>query len=57
MDGMLTGKWEYDIIKMSRVEGKIDSEWEGAKTVCFFLTVIISIYLLYYGFIQTVFAP
>ena len=32
MDGVLTGKWEYDIIKMSRVEGKIDSGVEGAKT-------------------------
>lgn len=45
----MTGRLECDIIEVNR--------WEGAKTVCFFLTGIINIYILYYGFIQTVFAP
>ena len=45
----MTGGWKCDIIEVSR--------WDGAKTFCFFLTGIINIYILYCGFIQTVFAP
>ena len=53
----MTGRLECDIIEM--IKGGVDrlDGLKGAKTFCFFLTEIISIYILYYGFIQKVFAP
>ena len=56
----MTGGWKCDIIVVSRKKDwreNRDERMVRCKNFLFFSTKINSIYILYGGFIQTVFAP